>query len=246
MAAASAVQRAAFLEMMVPLVLEQVKKHDGKIFASVALAQAIKESGWGTSTKMIRANAVYGIKVGKSAYHFGAAWKGKAYKTGTTEYYDGKNPTKIVDFFRSYDSLMDATEDYMDMLCHCQRYRPAVYAKSPEECMRAIIKGGYATAPRYAEEAIQLINTYGLKRYDTGDPPECINPYTLKSSLLKSGSRGESVKWLQFELNRHGANLQIDGIFGQKTKLSVILYQKDHGLVQDGIAGKKTIASLRA
>ena len=66
MAAASAVQRAAFLEMMVPLVLEQVKKHDGKIFASVALAQAIKESGWGTSTKMIRANAVYGIKVGNT------------------------------------------------------------------------------------------------------------------------------------------------------------------------------------
>lgn len=243
---ATAAQRAAFLEMMAPLVLEQVKKHDGKIYASVALAQAIKESGWGTSTKMVRANAVYGIKVGQSAWHFGTAWRGKAYKTGTTEYYDGKNPTKIVDFFRAYDSLMDATEDYMDMLCHCQRYRPAVYAKSPEECIRAIAKGGYATAPNYAAEAIQLINTYGLKKYDIGEPLECINPYRLSVSILKMGSRGESVKWLQFELNKHGANLKTDGIFGKQTKLSVILYQKDHGLVQDGIVGKKTIASLRS
>lgn len=71
------------------------------------------------------------------------------------------------------------------------------------------------------------------------------NPYLLTSTLLKEGSIGESVGWLQFELNRHGANLVIDKQFGKKTKLAVLLYQKNHGLVQDGIAGQLTLNSLK-
>ena len=74
---------------------------------------------------------------------------------------------------------------------------------------------------------------------DIGD-----NPYKLTSSLLKEGSIGESVAWLQYELNRHGANLDVDKQFGVKTKLAVILFQKDNGLTQDGIVGKETINKL--
>ena len=74
---------------------------------------------------------------------------------------------------------------------------------------------------------------------DIGD-----NPYKLTSSLLKEGSIGESVAWLQYELNRHGANLDVDKQFGVKTKLAVLLFQKDNGLTQDGIAGKETIKKL--
>ena len=130
---ATAAQRAQFINMIAPIAMQQAKKHNGQIYASVCIAQAIHESGWGTSTKMVRANALFGIKVGKSAYKFGTAWKGKAYKTGTTEYYDGKNPTKITDFFRAYDNVTDATEDYYDMLCHCKRYKPALNQSSPQK-----------------------------------------------------------------------------------------------------------------
>ena len=243
MAKATAAQRAAFLELMAPLAVEQCKKHNKKIFASVCLAQAIHESGWGTSTKMIRANAVFGIKVGKSAYHFGTAWKDKAYKTGTTEYYDGKNPTKITDFFRAYDSFMDATEDYYDMLCHCQRYKGALNRSTPRECIEGIIKGGYATGPDYVSHIMDTIRIYNLTRYDEGTLLDT-NPYKRTLTLMKLGTKGESVKWLQYELNRHGANLKTDGIFGQQTKLAVLLYQKDHSLVQDGIVGRCTLKSL--
>lgn len=71
------------------------------------------------------------------------------------------------------------------------------------------------------------------------------NPYTLTSTLMKQGSIGESVKWLQYELNANGANLSIDGQFGKQTKLAVMLYQKDHGLVADGEVGSQTLYALK-
>lgn len=155
-----------FINQMAPIAVRQAEKHGNKIYPSVCIAQACHESGYGTSKKMINANAVFGIKVGKSAYHFGTAWKGKAYKTGTTEYYDGVNPTKITDFFRAYDNIEDSTEDYFDMLCHCQRYKPALNCKSPEDCIKAIVKGGYATGPEYAKHIISIINSQHLNKYD--------------------------------------------------------------------------------
>lgn len=243
----TATQRATFLNMIVPIAIEQAKKHDMKIYPSVCIAQAIHESGWGTSKKMVAAKALYGVKVGKSAYHFGTAWKGKAYKTGTHEYYNGsKTPTYIQDYFREYDSISDATEDYFDMLCHCQRYKGALNQPTPRKCIEGIIAGGYATGPDYVKAIMDLINskTYNLTQYDSGNV-RLVNPYTLTTFPLKEGSRGSSVKWLQWELNQHGASLKTDGIFGKQTKLSVLLYQKENGLVQDGIVGKKTIESLK-
>ena len=78
-----------------------------------------------------------------------------------------------------------------------------------------------------------------------GRDQDAKNPYVLSKRSLTMGCKGESVKWLQWELNRHGASLDVDGIFGKKTKLSVLLFQKDHGLVQDGIVGSRTIAQLK-
>ena len=71
------------------------------------------------------------------------------------------------------------------------------------------------------------------------------NPYRLNKRVLQYGDKGESVKWLQWQLNQHEANLNVDGIFGNKTKLSVLLFQKQHGLEVDGVVGPKTIAALQ-
>ena len=56
-----------------------------------------------------------------------------------------------------------------------------------------------------------IINRHDLTKFDTLQPlsdNNGINPYTLTKKLLKQGDKGESVKWLQWELNQHGANLK--------------------------------------
>ena len=72
------------------------------------------------------------------------------------------------------------------------------------------------------------------------------NPYAEPTNTLKKGSKGNGVKWLQWELNESGANLTVDGDFGSKTLTALKAYQKGHGLTVDGICGQKTRTSLKA
>ena len=71
------------------------------------------------------------------------------------------------------------------------------------------------------------------------------NPYVLSDKILRLTCRGESVRWLQFELKRNGYELKVDGSFGLKTEAAVKKFQKDKKLTVDGIAGPKTIAALK-
>jgi hypothetical protein len=58
------------------------------------------------------------------------------------------------------------------------------------------------------------------------------------------GDRGEKVMDLQKRLNKLGAQLGADGVFGQDTHRAVIAFQGREGLSPDGIVGKATWARL--
>lgn len=58
------------------------------------------------------------------------------------------------------------------------------------------------------------------------------------------GSRGSDVTELQKKLNENGYQLEVDGVFGSKTKSAVQDYQRKNSLDVDGIAGEKTWGSL--
>ncbi len=66
----------------------------------------------------------------------------------------------------------------------------------------------------------------------------------LERPVLRLTDRGDAVMILQILLNRHGANLLEDGIFGRGTFEAVIAYQVDKGLKPDGIVGPATWGSL--
>ena len=67
----------------------------------------------------------------------------------------------------------------------------------------------------------------------------------ISTETLKMGSRGTAVSNLQQRLKGLGYSIgKVDGIFGSQTQKAVKAFQKDNGLVADGIAGPKTIAKL--
>lgn len=64
-------------------------------------------------------------------------------------------------------------------------------------------------------------------------------------SVLSSGASGEEVRRLQTRLKDLGFYTgEIDGDFGKGTKSAVTLFQKQHDLDADGIAGAMTLAKL--
>lgn len=58
------------------------------------------------------------------------------------------------------------------------------------------------------------------------------------------GSQGDEVKELQTLLNKNGAKLTVDGIYGKNTQDAVRKYQKENGLSIDGVTGSNTWSSL--
>jgi hypothetical protein len=70
------------------------------------------------------------------------------------------------------------------------------------------------------------------------------NAYSASKEAVKFGSRGNAVKELQTILNSKGANLDVDGIFGQLTRAAVIDYQKNNDMGADGVVCQRTWGSL--
>lgn len=63
---------------------------------------------------------------------------------------------------------------------------------------------------------------------------------------LRKGSKGDAVVSLQEMLNRSGAGLKVDGIFGTKTRQAVRVFQNVKSITVDGVVGPVTWATLKA
>lgn len=223
---------------------------------SVCIAQCCCESAYGTSPKMMRANAILGIKVGKSRVHFGKAWKDRAYSTKTKECYDGKTYVNITDMFRAYDSITDAIEDYYDMLASCSRYRAALNQADPRDCITAIKNGGYATSPTYISTIMNIISRYDLTQFDSTvtkkdngtHMPPTHNPYTEPVKNVRRGTNGNDARWVQWCLWRFGLLEErgIDGIIGAGSEQAVRMAQERLGLSPDGVVGKITRQAFKS
>lgn len=62
--------------------------------------------------------------------------------------------------------------------------------------------------------------------------------------MIKIGDVGQNVSALQASLNSFGAAIEVDGWFGESTEKAVIRFQRQNGLMVDGIAGPATLARL--
>ena len=73
-------------------------------------------------------------------------------------------------------------------------------------------------------------------------------PYAEPTRNLKKGAKGDDVRWLQWMLEACGYSVGecgIDGDFGSATRAAVRLFQREHALSVDAIAGHLTRAALK-
>ena len=70
------------------------------------------------------------------------------------------------------------------------------------------------------------------------------NPYKKPTRSLTVGSKGDDVRWLQWELNESGYKCKIDGYYGSETENAVMAFKKKVGLSVPKTVGTKTIEAL--
>lgn len=123
--------------------------------ASVLIAQAAHESGWG---RHVKGNAYFGIK-GKSP-------DGGSTSFATHEVVSGK-VVSITDSFRAYKDFADAADDYGRYLKQNKLYKNCFFfTNDVSRFVDEIAKAGYATDPNYATKVKNIINKYRLTEYD--------------------------------------------------------------------------------
>lgn len=143
-----------FIKKYLPFALDVQQKYG--VPASVTLAQAIEESGWGSSTP---GNNFFGVKATKG-------WKGRITTTGTTEMIGGKR-TPTVGTFRAYDSVEDSFNDYGKVVSG-KLYQPLTSkATNSFEFAKAVADTGYAGNPDYYQNISSHMKKYNLTQYDT-------------------------------------------------------------------------------
>ena len=135
------------------------------LYASVMMAQAIVESGWGASTLSKAPNYnLFGIK---------GSYNGQSVYMDTWEYLNGKWLVKK-EPFRKYPSYMESFQDNAHVL-KTTSFQAGVYYyagawKSNTSSYRdatAWLTGCYATDPSYNAKLNNVITAYNLTQYDT-------------------------------------------------------------------------------
>jgi flagellar protein FlgJ len=131
--------------------------------ASVVIAQAVLETGWGTSKLAHTARNYFGMTCGPN----GGGPIATGCVVGSDRVCDRTGCRPSAASFRVYRTMADSFADHGRQLKTNQRYRSAYKARSrPATFVRRMALAGYATDPGYAQRIIAIINKYKLNRYN--------------------------------------------------------------------------------
>ncbi|MBI1758596.1 MAG: sporangiospore maturation cell wall hydrolase GsmA [Actinobacteria bacterium] len=131
--------------------------------ASVTIAQAILESGWGRSLLTVNDNNYFGIKCGSS----GAGPIATGCHDYPTTECDSTGCFPMIASYRVYRSIADSFRDHGRLLATLTRYQAAFqYVHDPDQFIAEVHNAGYATDPAYSAKVVGLMKLYNLYRYD--------------------------------------------------------------------------------
>jgi flagellar protein FlgJ len=134
-----------------------------KVPASVTMAQAILESGWGRGDIPRTAHNYFGMKC-PNGVATGTAIGCRSFPTrecGASGCYPATGSFKV------YRSVLDSLRDHALTLSSSKRYAPAfAYTTAPNQFAAQVHKAGYATDPNYTTLLTGIMAKFDLYRYD--------------------------------------------------------------------------------
>ncbi len=132
--------------------------------ASITMAQAVIESGAGTSELARVAKNHFGIKKGMN-------WTGPVYYVKDDDYVNG---TLVPSPFRVYNSAQESYSDHSNFLRNGRRYN-FLFNLNPKDYKgwaNGLVASGYATDQRYGDMLVSTVELYQLYSLDGSSAPE--------------------------------------------------------------------------
>lgn len=155
-------------------ILELAKEDYEKsgVLASITAAQMILESGYVT-TALSKYNNCFGMKTMLSGNTWeGSTWDGTSkVNIKTAEEYTAGNITYIYADFRKYACIEDSVADHSAYLLGAKngskkRYEGLTACPDYRSAITLIKNGGYATDSKYIDKICNIIERFGLDKYD--------------------------------------------------------------------------------
>ncbi len=140
---------------------------------SLALTQAVLESGWGTSSIFRNGNNIFGIM----SFSSDDSRSLIQFQVGDDERY-----------LRTYNSIIESIEHYYLLISKLSSYKRFRQKRWEGESSSQLLlyMGSYHESDQYAEMAQSIIASNNLVRYDNvAIDPKCKKTLTLKSFLMK-------------------------------------------------------------
>ena len=163
-----------FLAQMGELASHEMERT--RVLASVTVAQAIWESGWGQSSLTKKTNNYFGMTVGSS-------WKGTIYCSKNDSFYSSRTEAisilgnakynywasggdnRVPGFWRVYSSMAESVADHNDLLSTSGLYK-GIPGETDYKTVCNILNKYYCNDGSYATAIISTIEKYDLTRFD--------------------------------------------------------------------------------
>lgn len=142
------------------------------ILASITVAQACLESGYGSTDLAERANNLFGMKQTLSGNTWTSVWDGKnTYAKQTAEQDKNGNEYYVWAHFRKYPNIQTSIRDHSLYLTQALngnklRYAGLAGCRDYKRAAQLIKDGGYATDVKYVSKICSLIERWNLTQYD--------------------------------------------------------------------------------
>ena len=173
--------RRHFLAQIVPAVLPAAR--DWHVPPSITLAQAILESGWGRSRLSARHHNLFGVKAGSSD---------QKVRMASHEHRWGRLRASR-ETFRTYADKGESIAHHARLLGEDRRYAHARPVWTNGRAFLKAIAPRYASSPTYVEKVSEIVDCYGLDRWDA-----------LVAAAAARDAGIDPGPWLDRALERHG------------------------------------------
>ena len=161
-----------------------------RVLPSVCAAQAALESGWGESGLTKSANNLFGVK---------GSYNGSSITMRTAEQDSNGRVYYINAAFRKYPNWGASTADYANNLRNSGYYPASAFNTKSYKTQINLIGRIYARDINYIGKVIQVIETYGLQKWDqeafSGGTGGNFDP----SEISGGGSSGSSSQYKTFQ-----------------------------------------------